>query len=303
MKYAILLVIVSVLGIFSLQASEEDNYGLKVVELAEKGTAHGSPELVKYLKSLTKEQLLTALRQYSKVVEAQTPTEAEWAPVISMCIMVCYAEPLKRSDLSDEEFRKMRRGTKRRLEDGLVPARFTNETFEKVIAGIADRKEGTYFRYTLLDIFSTKEFFPVLSKPQKERFLDTCLTVLNDRKSPDMVRSKCIDVMSKRIFQREYSHIIHEDDVVKELQRTSEEELRNLVSLINSGEIKLTTKTIELLAPWRRRIQDLRKKLADLQEDEREPKSLKKEAKGQLYWLDRLPLINAKDPAPKPLKN
>ena len=302
MKYTILLIIVSVLGSFSLQASEKNNYGSKILELAKKGTAQGNPELVKYLKSLTKEQLLTALRQYCKAMEGKTPTEMEWAEVTSMRILVCYAEPLKRSDLSDEEFRKMRRGKKRRLEDGLVPARFTNEAFEKVIAGIADRKEGTYFRYTLLDIFSTKEFFPVLSKPQKERFLDTCLTVLNDRKSPDMVRSKCIDVMSKRIFQREYSHIIHVDDVVKELQRTSEEELRNLVSLINSGEIKLTTKTIEQLAPWRRRIQDLRKKLVDLQEDEQEPKSLKMEAKRQLYWLDRLPLIKVKEPDSKPPK-
>ena len=244
---------------------------------------------------------MTALRQYSKAVEAKTPTEMEWAPVISMRILACYAEPLKRSDLSDEEFRKMRRGKQRSLEAGLIPARFTNEAFEKVIAGISDRKEGTYFRYTLLDIFSTKEFYPVLSKPQKERFLDTCLTVLNDRKSPDMVRSKCINVMSKRIFQREYLQIIYVDNVVKELHRTNTD--MQLSSLIRSGKVKLTEKTREQLAPLRRRIQDLRKKLADLLEDEREPKSLKKEAKRQLYSLDHLPLINTKEPAPKPLKN
>lgn len=296
MKYVILLIIVPVLGSFSLQASEENNYWLKIEELSKKDTPQGNPELAKHLKSLTKEQLLTALRQYCKSMEGKSPTEMEWAEVTAMRILVCYAEPLKRSALSDEEFRKMRRGKQRNLEAGLVPARFTKEAFEKVIAGIADRKEGTYFRYTLLDIFRTKEFYPVLSKLQKERFLDTCLAVLNDRATPDKVRSKCIDVMS-RIFQREYLQTIYADDVVKELHRTNTD--MQLSSLIRSGEAKLTAKTREQLAPLRRRIQDLRKKLADLLEDEREPKSLKKEAKRQLYRLDRLPLINAKDPAPK----
>ncbi len=302
MKYAILLIAILVLGSFSLQASEENNYGSKILELDKKGTPQGNPELVKYLKSLTKEQLLTALRQYSKVVEAKTPAEAEWAPVISMCILACYAEPLKRSDLSDEEFQKMRRGKQRSLEVGLIPARFTNKSFERVIAGISDRKEGTYFRYTLIDVLKTKNFYPILSKTQKERFLNTCLVVSSDRESPAMVREECFEAFSK-IFQREYSRIIYADDVVKELRRTGpEERWRNLNSLINSGEIKLTAKTIEQLAPWQQKIQDFRKKLVMLQEDEREPKSLKEKAKGYLHRFDRLPLLNVQvlDGAQKP---
>lgn len=303
MKYAILLVAILVLGSFSIQASEENNYVSKILELYKKGTAHGNPELIEYLKSLTKEQLLTALRQYGKVVEATAPTERAWAPVISFGILTYYAEPLKRSDLSDKEFEEMRRGEQVDLEAGLIPARFTNKSFEKVIAGIVDHTEGTYFRYTLIDVLKTKDFYPILSKTQKERFLNTCLAVSTDRESPAMVRKGCFEALSQ-IFQREYSRIIYVDDVVKELRRTGpEERLRNRNSLVNSGEVKLTANTMEQLAPWRQRIQGLRKKLADLLEDEREPKSLKKEAKRHLHWLDRLPLINnTKETAPKPPK-
>ena len=168
MKATVIEGLIAVVVCHAVGASTEEDYWGKArkfmmdaehAEASEDRAVRGEA-WIKYLKSLTKEQLLTTLRQYSKEVEAQTPSEREWASVVSMRILACYAEPLRRSDLSDGEFKEMRRGKQRSLEAGLIPARFTNESFEKLIAGISDSEEGIYFRYTLVDVLRTKSFYP-----------------------------------------------------------------------------------------------------------------------------------------------
>ena len=272
----------------------DDNYWLKIEELSRKDTPQGNPELTKYLKTLTKEQLLTALRQYTKAMEIKMPHEANWVFVPAMRIFLCYAEPLKRSDLSDEEYNKMRRGKKRRLEDGLVPARFTKRAFENVIDCISDRNEGTLFRYTLVEMFGSKEFYSILSKAQKMHLFDTCLEVLKDHAAPDMVRSKCCDI-AKETLQQECWQLIHADGRVKELMGSGlQDRQHTLESLLISGEIRLTTKTIELLVPWMQRVEDFRKEMVALQSGEQTPESLRKLAAKYVSWLDDLPLMKTK---------
>lgn len=302
----IVVVFVATVGKAPIAYGKEGGYWPTIKELLKKDTPQGNPELAKYLKSLDKEQLLTALRQYCSWIETQPLNKREWAEVISMRILVRYAEPLKRSDLPEKEFQEkiVRFGKQRNLEDGLIPAGFSDSAFDKLITTIADQKEGAYFRWTLAVLLSDDEyFFPVLSKTQKDRYFDTCLTVLNDRGSPDMARTGCLKALWK-VFSREYRHIIYDDDVVKELMGTgSREEERNANSLLDSGKINLTSKTIEQLRPWRKRIFDFRKKLVALLADEQEPEMIRKEAKRQLHWLDRLPLIDVNDTTPKPPKN
>ena len=95
-----------------------------------------------------------------------------------------YAEPLKRSDLSDDEYdRIIKRGDADELEAGLIPGRFTAESFGKLITVLSDPKEGAYFRWILACLLSGDEdFFPALSKTQEDRFFETCLAVSGDRK-------------------------------------------------------------------------------------------------------------------------
>jgi len=275
---------------------EENDYLSKIEELCKKDTPQGYPELVKYLKSLTKEQLWTALRQYCKSVEAKLPfDEMNWSPVIPTHILMFYAEPLKRSDISDDEYdRIIKRGDADELEAGLIPGRFTDESFGKLITVLSDPKEGAYFRWILACLLSGDEdFFPALSKTQEDRFFETCLAVSGDRNSPNIVRRVCLDTLGG-VFRREYRFIIYDDTVLKELMGAgSREEERKANSLLYSGKINLTSKTIEKLKPWRERIFDFRKKLMALLADEQEPEMIKKEAKRQLHWLDRLPLINS----------
>lgn len=276
---------------------EENDYWPVIKELLKKETPDGNPELLKYLKSLKSEQLLTALRQYCRWAETQPPDLRPWPGAISMQIMLYYAEPLKRSDLSDEEFERIKkRGDLDDLNAGGLPGRLTNDAFEKLIAGITDQNEGAYFRWTLAVLLSDDEYyFPVLSKSQRDRYFNTCLAIATDRQSPDIARRGCLEALWK-VFSREYRHIIYEDDAVKQLMGTgSHEEERKAKSLLDSGKIDLTSKTLKQLRPWRERIYDFRNKLVDLLEDEHELESLKKEARRHLHWLDRLPLINAKD--------
>jgi len=106
---------------------------MKISELSKKSTPQGNPELVKYLKSLTEEQLLTALRQYCRWVEAQPADGREWAEVTSGQIMLFYTDPLKRSDLSDDEYKRIKkRGDADELEAGQLPGRLTNEAYDKL---------------------------------------------------------------------------------------------------------------------------------------------------------------------------
>mgnify|MGYP000981257161 CR=1 FL=1 len=276
--------------------ADENDYWPTIKELLKKETPQeGNPELEKYLKTLTKEQLLTALRQYCRWVDTQPLNHREWAEVVSMQIMLFYSDPLKRSDLSDEEYERIKkRGDADELESGHLPGRLSDEEYDILIAGLADPKEGAYFRWTLAVLFCDDEYyFPVLSKSQRDRYFDACLAVATNRESPDMVRTGCLEALWK-VFSREYRHIIYKDDVVKKLMGSgSPEEERYAKSLIDSGKIDLTSKTLEQLRPWRDRILDFRKILVALQENEQETEMIKKNAKRQLHWLDRFPLINS----------
>jgi hypothetical protein len=271
-------------------ASDDNDYWSRIEELAKKGTSEANVEGRKYLMSLTKDQTLTALRQYGKVAEAKYSVD-KWPQLIPnvALIMAFYAEPIQ---FSDKEFATLSDKTKRELQAGLIRGPLSEEAFDKLIAGIADRKEETFFRYALADYSVLKEGVgPSLSKAQKERLFDTYLSVVNDRQSPEVVRRECCDA-AKEVLRREGWRIIYADDVVKELMRSGTPERRSkLDSLLTSGEIKLTPKTIEQLALWRRRIEDFRKKMVSLQDDEREPKSLRETAARYAAWLDNSPLM------------
>ena len=225
-------------------------------------------------------------------METQPPDKRPWPGAISIQIMVFYAGPLKRSDLSDDEYKRIvKRGDADDLEAGRLPGRLTNEAYGNLITGLTDQNEGAFFRWTLVVLLGDDEyFFSVLSKAQKDRYFDTCLAVATNRESPNMVRTGCFEALSKAL-KREYRHIIYADDVVKELHRTHTDP--QLSSLIRSGEVNFTAKTIQQLDMMRPKIHDLRKRLRNLLKDEQEPKSVKKEARRQLHWLDRLPLIDA----------
>ena len=277
MRCVLLVLVLLAMSCRVVCAADETNHWTKIESLlGPTRSLESSPKAREYLKSLTKDQTLTALRQFGTMCEVKYPVGPKW-PELQLAVMLLlefYSEP--GGGLSDE-------------------------AFDKLLAGMADKKEGAFFRYALALQVGEGEYGDHLSKKQKERVIDTCLAVLHDRQAAVMVRAEC-GAAAARHLSKTYSRIIGSDDAVKELRRTDLERFRKVFKLIDSGKFKLAARTNEQLAPCRQRIQDLRKGLVALQKDIREPEYLKKKVEAYIYWLDRLPLIKVKELDSKPPK-
>ncbi len=127
-------------------ASDNNDYWLKIKELIGKGTPQDHAKTKKYLMSLTKDQTLTALRQYGETVEAEYSADM-WPQMVptAWLIMECYAEPPR---LSVEELAKLPAHVRRNYEAGGVPGPLSDKAFNKLVTGIANNKEGIFFRYS-----------------------------------------------------------------------------------------------------------------------------------------------------------
>ena len=259
-------------------AVPESDHWSRIKELSKK-PHEDNPELLKYLKSLSKAQTLTALRQAGKEAEAELPAERWPETGLSVAILMrFYPEPLQRSDLplSDEELRNMRPNRKLEFEAGLWPGRLSDDAFDKLLAGIADRNEGAFFRYALAGYAVFKpRLGPLLTISQKGRLATTYLDVLRDQESPEVVRRECYE-SATRLLGDERRRIIYGDEAVKKVMRTeSSEQRRDLDARIASGAIKLAVEASEALAACERRIRDFEDSLLALRDDERESESLR----------------------------
>ncbi len=131
MKTAMLFL--GIIGTLVLTAygAEEENYWETIAALAKDGTARGKHELDAYLKSLTRDQMLTAARQYSAIVERTVPRE-DWAVTAFNAIfpLAYYSEP--GGGLSDE-------------------------SLDKLVVIIADQEEGEYFRFAMALAWAVKK--------------------------------------------------------------------------------------------------------------------------------------------------
>lgn len=305
MKHLLLVFIGVAIYVFCACANDENDYWTKIRELYGKGSPHDRTAVREYLNSLTKDQMLTALRQFSKTVEAEATDEAQLRPMfqsvfitVSLIMSGYYEQP----SISEEELDKLPRRSRKKYEEGSVPGPLTEDAFAKLIACISNNKEGKFFRCALAGWATTDDVSPDLSNSQKERLFDTCLSVVSDRQSPEVVRCQCCDA-AKEVLRREAWRITYADDVVKELLRTgTPEQKRNLDSLLCSGEIKLSSKTIEQLVPWGQRLKDFRKQMLLLQNDEQEQKSLGEQARQYVIWLERSPLASITAPPDKRAK-
>jgi hypothetical protein len=288
----------------------EADYWARIKGLEKKQRLPGDTELLDLLTSLTEDQTLTALRQFAK--DAEEEKRADWGEMqlAAMMVMHCYPKlPVLEEDdfdrlsdrakrnliervvpgpLSDEEFAKLSNRMRTDFNHQIVPGRLCNEAFEKLIAAIGDRKDGTFFRYALVGYLAVGQKMCIqLSTRQKERTVDTYLVVASDRESPSVVRSECCD-RAKQIFENEYRRTLNS---VRHFLRTATPERRsNLDTLLKLGQIKLTAKTIEDLAPWRQRILRFRDVLGGIQKDPTESETLKKKATVFTEWIDRLPI-------------
>jgi hypothetical protein len=282
-----------------LFADEEAQYWPQIKELREKSTPSGNPELIKHLRSLTKDQMLTALRQLGKEMEAEVPPEQWKGPygvTAVMMIMRYYPDPCPQSAFSDEQVRHMKDDVRREFEAGTLPGPLSDGDFDKLVALIADKKEQTFARYALLAHYLlNSDAVPPPTSAQRERLLNVCFALLRDNQAPAALRCASVDA-AWSILDEGYRHVIYSDAAVKEMRADATgDRWRNLDAILDSGEIKLAPGTMKELGPWRRSVQDFRSTLIALQEDDRQPESLGSEAKRHVSFIDRLPLIRVNE--------
>ncbi|MBN2024186.1 MAG: hypothetical protein JW809_15490 [Pirellulales bacterium] len=270
MRRAIPLLIILAAGCMVARASDDGEHWTKIATLAKNSTPEGAAELRQYLKSLTREQMLAAARQYSGTV-ANTLPERDWGPAVANIGLALAYYGDENGGLSDA-------------------------SLDRLLAFVADSEETAFFRFAMADVIGG-EFGSHLTSEQTDRVLVAFTTALRDSQTPAMVRDKCCRSL-RGMLQGGYRMVIYSDPAVREVRRTSMERWRDILSLIDRGEVALSAESREQLAVWRRRVHDFRKTLSDVSRNKQEATSLRTLAELCLQSTARLPLLNG-DEAPK----
>lgn len=242
-------------------AVEQPNYWSRIKEIEKKSVSakNAEAELLKFLTSLTQDQTLTLLRQFGKEAEAERRVES-WplTQFTVMTLMGCYPKVpvLEEEDidnlpdrtkrnliervvpgpLSDEEYAKLSDRLRRDIKDGIVPGRLSKEAFDKLTHGIANRNEGTFFRYALAGWLDWSQKTSIqLSRTQKEQTVDTYFAVVSDTESPAIVRSECCEG-ARTILENEFCEIINSDGAVQEVLRIPARRRPNVNDLLKLGD-------------------------------------------------------------------
>ncbi len=255
----------------AVHGADGENYWETIVALAKNGTARGKHELDAYLKSLTRDQMLTAARQNSTIAERTVPRE-DWAVAAFNVIfpLAYYSEP--GGGLSDE-------------------------SLDKLLAVIADQEEGEYFRFALARIVPDK-YSSHLTASQHQRVVKTLSLILRDETAPERLRHACCDGL-RTLLPQAYRAVVYSDPTVREIQRTGpRERFQNVFSLIDAGEVQLAEETKARLVEPRKRIHAFRDILTAIAQDETEPERLRRFAGACLTTTAALPLLELEPKEP-----
>ncbi len=264
MKTAMLFLGIIGTVVLTAYGAEEDNYYETIVALAKDGTASGKQELGAYLKSLTRDQMLTAARQYSRIAQGKVPPAMG---TMNLGLVLAY-------------YREDTGGA-------------SDDSLDKLLAIIADDNETEFLRHALANMLYGGFFgFPRrFADGQEERVLKTLISVLCDKAAPPALRHQC-SVSLRGLLQEAYTAVIYSDPAVREVQRTGpRERFQNVFSLIDAGEVQLAEETKARLVEPRKRIHALRDILTAIAQDESEPERLRRFADACLTSTATLPLL------------
>lgn len=260
MKILCILIITIFFNISTTWASS--GYWPKISELSKQGTPRGNPALEKYLKSLTEEQMLIALRECCEEAEKNVPKE-KWEQVVLPAMIVLNFYGDRKGRLSDEDL-------------------------DNLLILIADKKEGELFREALVRVLYEKHWGQ-LNKNQNKRSIKTLSSLLNDKGVSLRLRILCCRKLELR-FGRDYRKIIYADDNVRRL-RNDKEKWRNLFNLLDIGKVRINNETKKALLSLKEQSDDYTTILVKILKDETEPPDLKKRVQKSLNAINKLTLL------------
>jgi hypothetical protein len=277
------IAVVSAVSALAICAREREDYWSRIEALAEKGTGHGNPQLVKYLKSLSRDQMLVAARLYCEKVQKTRPPN-DWAPSVAplMLALAFYYEEVAGVDL-DKGVLKQETGA------------LSDDSFDKLLAIIADSREVEFFRYALANMVRSC-YAPHFTERQQDRAHKAITAVLRNVEVSARLRAECCESLLKVLAQG-YVNVIKTDPAIRKVfQAGPPEQRRNVFPLIDSGEIKLSAQTIAQLVPMRTRIREFRTLLTEITQRDREPVELRRVAMQSLDRCGKLPLLDGRHP-------
>ena len=255
----------------SPQATREPWGRIRLLE--EKGTAHGNPELLNYLKSLTAEEMLTAARQASREAEAHagpysdTPRIAAANLAVSLCLQY-YTDKWEHPA------------------DGV----------RRVLKVLNDADESPLLRHAILELMSCSPFNPFVEElrayasahlPEVDRLLSSI--VKNKREDPGL-RDAAMFALGAILEDKVRLACLSDANVRAESKRTGK--VVRVGELVRSGELSLAETTWKALKPIEERILANAKLLSAIMQDQKnEPETLRARARVRLKAYRRLPLV------------
>lgn len=243
-------------------ARAEDSPWSRISELSKKDTPQGNPELVAYLKTLTREQMLQAAREACEQGQALVPRD-RWAeaPIIVGKPLMFY----------------------RNEQGGIDDAPLT-----AALSCIASKDEGELFRRSLVT-FAEKFWWPKLTAGQRERSRQCFSSVLSDSEAPAQLRAVACRALVDALGL-EYINTLYSDKNVQAL-RSDSERWRNLGTLLRTGEVKVEQATATSLESVLREVDRYTVMLSDLGKNDKEPQEVRDQAKTLLGYMAKWPML------------
>lgn len=252
----------STLALWPAQMQADGDCLSNIEKLEKEGTPQGNPQLVQYLKSLTRKQMLQAAREYCRKYETEI-SETDW-PVAVPAILVILSQ----------------------YEDG---GKIKDVDLSDLIGCVMDVNEGRFFRESLIVIvFDYYWSKGIIGESQRKIVIEKLLPLIFSKEQPWQIRL-LISQRYKLILDDEYYSIIYSDDNVKEFKKNADKnKIRNLFNLIKNGDVKLKPNTQEKIGLFNEQVEQFKDKYMIVLKDTQESTEFKKRAPDIINSLDRI---------------
>ena len=234
----------------------------RIENISQFDTPHGNPQLEAYLKSLTRPQMLDAVRECCIKAEERVPKE-QWAEgvVPAALAMVNYGN-----------------------REGGLP----DDALSLLLDCIASEQEGELFRETMLRLLRQR-FWEQMTDDQRGQSRLRFLAVLSDKKAPERLRVLSCRELAHATNEH-YRRVIISDKNVRPL-RSDKQKWQRVDDLIRTGEVRLESETRKALNALRDEIANITPTLTALSKDAAESAEVKDCARSALKTFDDLPAV------------
>lgn len=286
-----------IVGCGGLQASAKTGEATwrQIKTLAEKGTAHGNPDLLAYMNSLTPEDVIVAARvgcaegARNTRLTLQSERRVAGQSNALMCFEF-YFEAVRGDDNRNDNL---------------------NTVIEKLVDMLDDKVESSCLRGAVLVRLSTSRntlFADSLHKYVHAKLAHVTIvlnSIVKDRTGSALFRCDAIRALVWALGE-EVSAIYRSDPNVREILKEKGKDTNNVVDvsgLVRCGEVSLTEETLRALNPFKEQIRQLVEILGTILADEKnEPGDLRKQARRTLEGYRKSALAGIDDEVEKALQ-